>query len=58
MSERAEIIDLIGEGIGETLIAPIRIAQALERIADVLEDVTDRGRVHVDGLVITREDRP
>lgn len=35
-----------------------RIADALERIADCLDDVTDRGKLHVDGVIVTREDRP
>lgn len=31
---------------------------ALERIADVLEDVTDNGRLNVGGRLVTVEDRP
>ena len=35
-----------------------RIAAALERIAAVLEDVTDAGRLNVGGKLVTVEDRP
>lgn len=37
-----------------------RIAKALERIATVLEDNSNReyGRFNVGGVIVTREDRP
>jgi hypothetical protein len=35
-----------------------RIAAALERIADALDDVTDNGRLNISGKLVTVEDRP